>query len=374
MKVKSANDLVCEDSTWEEIGHEDALYNRIKKNEVAAEINPLNELESLGSNSFSYDDRGNMTTKEDFTFSYDALNRLQQVTSSASTITFLYDPLGRRLIRNSSAEIERYLYDGEEEIGAVTPCGCQKNLKVGIAAIELENRPFAPIFDAHHNICGLVDPTTKKLAAKYTCTAFGEELSSHELFFNPWRYASKRFDLETNLIYFGKRYYDPELARWLTTDPAGFIDSTNFYQYVYNNPFRYTDLNGEFAIPLLIWGAGLIFPSLTTIITTAVYTAAAATVTYVGYKAVEVFNQRIDNYSPAQDYADFLRKSELSDEEDVKINTNPFEGAVDQDTIVVDAFGNAIKIPQGYQAEGTRDGKWIQLCFYRCKKRWGRPC
>ena len=46
------------------------------------------------------------------------------------------------------------------------------------------------------------------------------------------RLASKRLDLESGLIYFGKRYYDPEFARWLTTDPAGFIDSANLYQYV----------------------------------------------------------------------------------------------------------------------------------------------
>ncbi|MES2345443.1 MAG: RHS repeat-associated core domain-containing protein, partial [Chlamydiota bacterium] len=139
---------------------------------------------------------------------------------------------------------------------------------------------------------GLVDPTTKKLAAKYTCTAFGEELSSHELFFNPWRYASKRLDPETNLIYFGKRYYDPALARWLTTDPAGFIDSTNLYQYVYNNPFRYTDPNGEHAIviTLLIWGAEALFPSLTAMATAAIYATAAATVSYIGYKAIEFAN------------------------------------------------------------------------------------
>ena len=54
-------------------------------------------------------------------------------------------------------------------------------------------------------------------------------------------------------MYFGKRYYDPALGRWLTTDPAGFVDSANLYQYVFNNPFRYRDPDGQFivAIPLL---------------------------------------------------------------------------------------------------------------------------
>jgi RHS repeat-associated protein len=88
----------------------------------------------------------------------------------------------------------------------------------------------------------------------YTFTAFGEELNPKtESYFNPWRYASKRFDPELNLIYFGKRYYDPASSRWLTTDPAGFIDSINLYQYVLNNPFHYVDPDGQFifAVPLL---------------------------------------------------------------------------------------------------------------------------
>jgi RHS repeat-associated protein len=73
---------------------------------------------------------------------------------------------------------------------------------------------------------------------------------------NPWLYASKRFDPELSLIYFGKRYYNPHFGRWLTTDPAGFIDSVNLYQYVLNNPFKYVDPDGQFIIEI---GLGVAF-------------------------------------------------------------------------------------------------------------------
>jgi RHS repeat-associated protein len=177
-------------------------------------------------------------------------------------------------------------------------------------AVELNQKVYAPIMDVQKNICRLVDPSSKKVVSRYDFSAFGEELarishtfsdSSHtlhdDLAFqvdeavlhehcprplerqsqsaerrsvqkkcekcgleaqtdeNPWRFAAKRFDPELNLIYFGKRYYDPELGRWLATDPAGFVDSLNLYQYVLNNPFRYYDPDGEIfflalAIPL----------------------------------------------------------------------------------------------------------------------------
>ena len=55
----------------------------------------------------------------------------------------------------------------------------------------------------------------------------------------------KRYDTSTGLIYFGKRFYDPSLGKWLTKDPVGPIDHSNLYQYVFNNPYRFQDPTGE---------------------------------------------------------------------------------------------------------------------------------
>jgi RHS repeat-associated protein len=71
--------------------------------------------------------------------------------------------------------------------------------------------------------------------------AFGFGVNPHV----PYAYAGKRFDSDTGLIYFGQRYYDPCLGRWLTQDPAGSMDSSNLYQYVFNNPVRFVDPTGE---------------------------------------------------------------------------------------------------------------------------------
>src|SRR5262249_16450416 len=167
------------------------------------------------------------------------------------------DPLGRLLTkividktRSEWGEIwrENYLYDGQQEIGAITPQGVLKNLKVlGLSeresapspiVIQLNNKIYPPIFHFHGNICRLIDPAKRAVASRYEFTAFGEvnHTANDE---NPWCYAAKRLDPELNLISFGKRYYDPELARWLSPDPAGFLDSLNLYQYALNNPYRY---------------------------------------------------------------------------------------------------------------------------------------
>ena len=61
---------------------------------------------------------------------------------------------------------------------------------------------------------------------------------------NNWQYLSKRKDEETNLIFFGRRYYDPEVGKWLTTDPLGFENGLNLYAYVLNDPLIKLDLYG----------------------------------------------------------------------------------------------------------------------------------
>jgi RHS repeat-associated protein len=51
-------------------------------------------------------------------------------------------------------------------------------------------------------------------------------------------------DVETGLLYFRNRYYDPEMGRFLTTDPMGYADSPSLYQYAGNNPVNFSDPMG----------------------------------------------------------------------------------------------------------------------------------
>jgi len=61
---------------------------------------------------------------------------------------------------------------------------------------------------------------------------------------NPWRFSSKRTDSESGYVYFGRRYYDPVVGRWLTQDPLGVKAGPNLYAYVLNCPITSFDLYG----------------------------------------------------------------------------------------------------------------------------------
>jgi len=71
---------------------------------------------------------------------------------------------------------------------------------------------------------------------------FGQEISNSEV-----RYAfatNKELD-ESDLYYFGARYYDSNLGRFTSVDP---ITNIKPYNYVNNNPEKFVDPDGEFAV------------------------------------------------------------------------------------------------------------------------------
>ena len=64
-----------------------------------------------------------------------------------------------------------------------------------------------------------------------------------------YKFTGKELDDETGLMYYGARYYDPLLGRFLAEDPwegdLGNPQTLNKYAYVLNNPIKYVDETGE---------------------------------------------------------------------------------------------------------------------------------
>ena len=65
----------------------------------------------------------------------------------------------------------------------------------------------------------------------------------------PYTFTGQEEDEETSLYYYGARYYDPQIARFISVDPAN--DSSDPYTYVGNNPLRFIDPTGETLEPAI---------------------------------------------------------------------------------------------------------------------------
>ncbi|MGK9086241.1 hypothetical protein KXR64_20940 [Brucella intermedia] len=77
----------------------------------------------------------------------------------------------------------------------------------------------------------------------YGGTAIWTARSQTEADYKTIRYSGKERDV-TGLYYYGYRYYQPWLGRWLSADPAGAVDGLNLYRMVRNNPVTLKDNDG----------------------------------------------------------------------------------------------------------------------------------
>jgi RHS repeat-associated protein len=84
------------------------------------------------------------------------------------------------------------------------------------------------------------------LANTYTYDSFGKLTASTGTVTNPFQYTGREPDSETGVYYYRARYYDPNVGRFLSEDPARFGTGTiDFYSYVENSPLDFNDPTGN---------------------------------------------------------------------------------------------------------------------------------
>ena len=96
--------------------------------------------------------------------------------------------------------------------------------------------------DGSGNITALINGA-QFVVAQYEYDPFGGILSQIGPLAdaNLYRFSSKEFHAISGLVYFGRRFYDPNLQRWLNRDPIGELGGLNLYSYVANNPMTFVD-------------------------------------------------------------------------------------------------------------------------------------
>ncbi len=71
------------------------------------------------------------------------------------------------------------------------------------------------------------------------------EQKSTDLYDNPYKFNGKELDTETNLYYYGARYYHPRTSVWLSVDPmAEKYAGLSPYSFCANNPIAFMDYEG----------------------------------------------------------------------------------------------------------------------------------
>jgi len=212
---------------------------------------------------YLYDNNGNLIKKQSSTqelnLSYDYENRLIQGLSSTGIVSefhYGYDGEGKRILTTNGSSITNYLYDGMDVVlernGSDDPVISylrNPHAAGGIGGIISSQQDDTA--ETYYNYDGLgsvsnLSDTTGTNIQSYSYDAFGNEqgLSPQEIIPNNHEFLTKESGL-SGFIYFGARYYDPSIGRFITQDPSGMVDGPNVYIYCLNNPVNYIDLFGE---------------------------------------------------------------------------------------------------------------------------------
>ncbi len=200
--------------------------------------------------SFTYDWDGNLKSDGRWNYYWDAEDRLITMTNNSSTapalsLTFVYDYKGRRvekLVYHATAGLSTNLFvnDGGNlavELNAAqtaiirsycwgTDLSGSMQGAGGVGGLLNLSCPSSAQFvayDGNGNVNALIDVTNATISAQYEYGPFGElfRATGSMANANPFRFSTKYQDGESDLNYYGYRYYNASTGRWLSRDPLG---------------------------------------------------------------------------------------------------------------------------------------------------------
>lgn len=239
----------------------------------------------------TYDLDGNLTSDGEWSYSYDAENRLikaertqaaQNAGAPYRRIEYAYDSMHRRIqalyyhgSTSPPATTEKYLYDnrnrclttnasnqavqsftwGLDALGSMHGAGGGLGGLLWLKDHTSAETHFA-CTDGNSNIVNLVSSNTQSITATYEYSPFGELIRSTGYYakLNPYRFSSKPQDAETGLYDYGFRSYKASWGVWLGRDPLGEIGGVNLYGFVNNNPANNYDILGGSFLGYNSWG------------------------------------------------------------------------------------------------------------------------
>ncbi|MBI4188785.1 MAG: RHS repeat-associated core domain-containing protein [Chloroflexi bacterium] len=201
---------------------------------------------SVGSDNYTYDDNGNMLARGSDNITWDVENRPVSITTGNSTATFVYDGDGNRVKKVENGEtilyVNRYL-----EVNLSTSANTSYYYLGDRLVAMSQNATLRYLHQDHLTGTSLVTSDNgTQVGSTMKYTPFGETLSgsvpTDKLF------TGQRLD-DTGLYYYGARYYDAEIGRFVSPDSIvqNFSNpqTLNRYSYVLNNPLKYTDPSGR---------------------------------------------------------------------------------------------------------------------------------
>jgi RHS repeat-associated protein len=191
---------------------------------------------------------------------WDALDRLTEISEGSSVTAYGYNPLGTRVRESRAGSTERLLHSGEDIVGAYDDSG---QLSVYYSHGPWVDEALGQV-DAGGNVffykdaLGSTTARADSVGGNLSHLSYGPfgGLEAGSASVTRFGFTGREHD-HSGLLYFRARYLDPDTGRFLSRDPLWgdrwSPASLNPYIYAHENPTRFVDPFGTaIALPVLV--------------------------------------------------------------------------------------------------------------------------
>lgn len=265
----------------------DPVGNRTRKTvagragSYAYTSNRLSSLGGIAPEIYTYYGNGALKTRRkggvSYTFTYDGFGNLVKYARGQTTLAALaYNGDGRRVRKTAGGKTTIYHYDLAGRILAETDAAGRVLAEYIYAnnALVAQRNATGGVRYYHTDPLGTPHAMTNangQMVWRAEYLPFGEAHTVSATPPNTKRFLAKEYDPEMELADLGARALASDLGRFLTPDPVRVVDPITsrermaivmdpqrlqLYSYGLNNPSRYVDLDGEFALvplALAVW-------------------------------------------------------------------------------------------------------------------------
>jgi RHS repeat-associated protein len=206
---------------------------------------------------WAYDPSGNLVNDGlGNTYAYDAEGKITGV----GGYTYVYDADGNRVSKSGSTAIDHFYFGGREV--ATLSGGQWTDLIYGTSGLLAEvpgtqyGAPTYRMMDQLGTQVGTLDPSGVLLSLT-DYAPFGQVFNGGSN--DPYKFTGKERDTESGNDYFGARYYESGVGRFMSPDwstkeePVPYAklydpQTLNLYAYVGNNPLSAVDVDGHISL------------------------------------------------------------------------------------------------------------------------------
>jgi len=206
-------------------------------------VNGLNQYTASGSVVPTYDGRGNMTSAGSTAYVYDSKNKL----TTFGTNALGYDAMGR--LATQATPATRFVYDGSDLIAETDASNNilrryvhipgTDNVLVWYEGSGTSNRRWLA-HDERMSTTLITDASGASLGIN----AYDEYGIPQSTNFGRFQYTGQAWLPELGMYYYKARIYSPTMGRFMQTDPSGYDDGPNWYNYVHGDPVNAADPSG----------------------------------------------------------------------------------------------------------------------------------